>query len=134
MTKGLELPQIDTVIVTLPDVSDDVTLEYLEPVWLALEEAVRNGSVAYIGLADVSSRLFMELFEWAKVSLCSLNHLMHLCLCVCLEYLELVWLALEEAVRNGTIACIGLSDVSSCLFMELFEWAKVSFCFVSHLT
>ncbi|XP_066946067.1 glutamate--cysteine ligase regulatory subunit [Macrobrachium rosenbergii] len=64
---GLQLPRIDTVIVTPPDVSDDATLQYLEPVWRALEEAVANGTVVDIGLADVSARLFMELYEWAEV-------------------------------------------------------------------
>ncbi|KAK7080385.1 hypothetical protein SK128_004082 [Halocaridina rubra] len=67
VTSGLELPHIDTVIVTPADISDDVTLKYLEPVWLALENAVVRGTVVDIGLADVSTRLFRELYEWAKV-------------------------------------------------------------------
>lgn len=67
MTAGLELPRIDTVIVTPPDISDDVTLKYMEPVWRALEDAVAGGTVGDIGLADVSTRLFMELYEWAKI-------------------------------------------------------------------
>lgn len=67
VSSGLDLPCIDSVIVTPPDVSDDATLESIEPVWQALEDAVDRGAVTAIGLADVSSQLFTELYKWAKV-------------------------------------------------------------------
>lgn len=55
------------MIVTPPDVSDDATLESLEPLWVALEDAVGRGEVMSIGLADVSYQLFRDLYTWAKV-------------------------------------------------------------------
>lgn len=67
VSSSLNLPRIDSVIVTPPDVSDDATLESLEPLWLALEDAVGRGEVVSIGLADVSYQLFRELYSWAKV-------------------------------------------------------------------
>ncbi|KAG0710889.1 hypothetical protein GWK47_021851 [Chionoecetes opilio] len=45
VSSSLNLARIDLVIVTPPDVSDDATLESLEPVWGALEAAVRRGDV-----------------------------------------------------------------------------------------
>ncbi|KAG0713305.1 Glutamate--cysteine ligase regulatory subunit [Chionoecetes opilio] len=67
VSSSLNLARIDLVIVTPPDVSDDATLESLEPVWGALEAAVRRGDVMSLGLADVSYQLFRDLFNWAKV-------------------------------------------------------------------
>lgn len=67
VSSSLNLPRIDSVIVTPPDVSDDATLESLEPLWIALEDAVGRGEVVSIGLADVSYQLFRELYSWAKV-------------------------------------------------------------------
>ncbi|KAK3871530.1 hypothetical protein Pcinc_023336 [Petrolisthes cinctipes] len=67
MSSTLKLPQLDSVIVTPPDVSDDVTREALEPVWQTLEAAVDRGVVASIGLADVSPHLFADIYTWAKV-------------------------------------------------------------------
>lgn len=67
VSKVLDLPCIDLVIVTPPDVSDDATLESLAPMWQALENSVTNGAVTAIGLADVSTSLFTELYEWAKI-------------------------------------------------------------------
>ncbi|XP_063608555.1 glutamate--cysteine ligase regulatory subunit-like [Penaeus indicus] len=64
---GLDLPSIDSVIVSPPDVSDDVTLASLEPMWRALEDAVDRGAVKAIGLADIPVRALVELYEWAKV-------------------------------------------------------------------
>lgn len=67
VSSSLNLPRIDLVIVTPPDVSDDATLESLEPLWMALEDAVGRGEVLSLGLADVSYQLFQDLYNWAKV-------------------------------------------------------------------
>lgn len=69
MLSSLNLPRVDLVIVTPPDVSDDATLESLEPLWRALENAVGQGEVLSLGLADVSYQLFRDLYNWAKVGL-----------------------------------------------------------------
>ena len=69
VSSSLNLPRIDLVIVTPPDVSDDATLESLEPLWRALEDAVGRGEVLSLGLADVSYQLFSDLYNWAKVRL-----------------------------------------------------------------
>lgn len=67
VSSSLNLPRIDLVIVTPPDVSDDATVESLEPLWKALEDAVGRGEVLSLGLADVSYQLFRDLYNWAKV-------------------------------------------------------------------
>lgn len=59
--------RIESVIVAPPDVSDDVTLSDVTELWRSLEEAVQEGKVCRIGIADVSSRLFKQLYEFATV-------------------------------------------------------------------
>ncbi|KAL7642874.1 UNVERIFIED_CONTAM: hypothetical protein RMT77_006162 [Armadillidium vulgare] len=61
------MDKLHTVIIIPPDVSDDVPLDDLKPVWEALEVAVSDGEVGSIGIADLSPQLFKELYEWAEV-------------------------------------------------------------------
>ncbi|KAB7496985.1 Glutamate--cysteine ligase regulatory subunit, partial [Armadillidium nasatum] len=67
MKNELCMDKLHTVIIIPPDVSDDVPLDDLKPVWEALEVAVSDGEVGSIGVADLSPQLFKELYEWAEV-------------------------------------------------------------------
>lgn len=58
---------IECVIIAPPDVSDDLTLRNITETWRELETAVDDGLVSHLGIADVSNRLFKELYEWARV-------------------------------------------------------------------
>lgn len=67
ISANLHLSCLGTLIVVLPDISDDVTLESLQSMWVALEAAVEKGTVQSLGLADIPYRLLTELYEWAKI-------------------------------------------------------------------
>ncbi|MCL4130322.1 UNVERIFIED_CONTAM: hypothetical protein GTU68_053337, partial [Idotea baltica] len=58
---------LHTVIVIPPDVSDDLDLEELKPVWETLQCFVASGDVTTLGIADVNPSLFKELYDWAEV-------------------------------------------------------------------
>ena len=68
MLRELRMINLNTVIIAPPDVSNDLTIKKLAPVWCALEDAVQRGQITNIGIADISPDLFKELHMWAKVS------------------------------------------------------------------
>jgi len=65
--KNIQRDCIESVIVSPPDVSDDVCLADIMDTWRMLETAVESGMVARLGIADISNRLFQDLYKWAKV-------------------------------------------------------------------
>ncbi|KAG7172546.1 glutamate--cysteine ligase regulatory subunit-like [Homarus americanus] len=141
VTTGLDLPHIDSVIVTPPDVSDDATLESLEPMWQALEDAVNRGVVTGIGLADVSTRLFTELYEWAKVKPTTMQVNLSSC---CIVPQELSTFAqqhdiqvlthndpaeiVDEEVVSTITSCLGLST-GQCQIQWIARHRTIQQCF-----
>ncbi|CAL4107287.1 unnamed protein product, partial [Meganyctiphanes norvegica] len=63
----LSLKCIDSVILVPPDVSDYVDVDMVAPAWKALEEAVNEGQILSIGIADVGAKLLENLYNWAQV-------------------------------------------------------------------
>jgi len=59
--------RLESVILSPPDVSDDAALADIGDAWRALEAAVDEGVVRHCGIADVSGRLFKQLYDWARV-------------------------------------------------------------------
>nr|XP_053639021.1 glutamate--cysteine ligase regulatory subunit-like [Cherax quadricarinatus] len=141
VSTGLDLPCIDLVIVTPPDVSDDATLESLEPMWQGLEDAVSRGTVASIGLADVSTKLFTELYEWAKIKPSAVQVNLSSC---CIVSPELSAFAqqhdiqvlthndpaeiVDEEVVSTITSCLGLSGVQ-CQIEWIARHRTIQQCF-----
>lgn len=65
--RDLSLKCIDSVILVPPDVSDYVDVDMVAPAWKALEEAVREGQILSIGIADIGAKLLEDLYNWAQV-------------------------------------------------------------------
>jgi len=63
----LNVSFIETVILSVPD--DQRSLEHIQPLWLAIEEAVSQQRVYSVGISDLSKVQLEELYNWATVLL-----------------------------------------------------------------
>ena len=67
--KNVSSDHLDTLVVSFAGQSDTATLslETVQKAWSVLEDAVRSNQVKMIGLCDVDTQLFMQVYEWANV-------------------------------------------------------------------
>ncbi|CAG7728783.1 unnamed protein product [Allacma fusca] len=67
--KGVSADYLDSVVVSFAGQSGStpLSLDVMQKVWTTLEETVESSLVKMIGLCDVDSQLFIQLYEWAKM-------------------------------------------------------------------
>jgi glutamate--cysteine ligase regulatory subunit len=60
---------VDTLVLSFSQQSETsrVTLDMMKETWKVLEDCVKNNSVKMIGLCDVDTQLFIQLYQWANV-------------------------------------------------------------------
>ncbi|XP_076050312.1 glutamate-cysteine ligase modifier subunit [Oratosquilla oratoria] len=65
--KEYKVQQVESLILALPSLGEDPSLQDVQGMWRAMEKMVDSGKVTNIGIADVSTQLFMDLYAWAMV-------------------------------------------------------------------
>lgn len=70
MFKTLHTDTIESLVIAYgkSEASDDL-LTSLKCLWSVIEEYVNNGKLSSVGVSDVDTDVFIQLFQWAKVSL-----------------------------------------------------------------
>jgi len=55
------------VIAYKSDENPENTLSSLKRIWSIIEEYIKNGKLSSVGLSDINTNIFIELFQWADV-------------------------------------------------------------------
>ncbi|XP_067662476.1 glutamate--cysteine ligase regulatory subunit-like [Haliotis asinina] len=61
---------METLMLSLPEVDEEVTVEQIKPYWEVMEELVLEETVLSLGICDLDKARLEELFNWAKVKPC----------------------------------------------------------------
>jgi len=72
IARGLEQSSVDfldTLVLSFPgqDRQSRLTLDIIQKTWMVLEDNVAKNRVKMIGICDLDSQLFLQLYNWAKV-------------------------------------------------------------------
>ncbi|KAK6195475.1 hypothetical protein SNE40_000900 [Patella caerulea] len=61
---------VETVLLAIPDIENETTVEDIKPFWTVLQTLVEQEKVFFLGICDLDKARFEQLFDWATVKPC----------------------------------------------------------------
>ncbi|KAJ8681240.1 hypothetical protein QAD02_017027 [Eretmocerus hayati] len=109
--KGLHTDKLESLVIVLnkQQNTDDI-LNPLQELWSVLEEYHRDGKLMSVGVSDIDTEKFIELFNWAKIK----PNIIQINLATCC----VVPPALQEFTKQNDIQLLTHSDPSPLLTDE----------------
>lgn len=66
--KTLNTDTIEALVIAYKGTEEpEDTLSSLKRIWSVVEEYVKNNKLSSVGLSDINTNIFIELFQWANV-------------------------------------------------------------------
>lgn len=92
---ALNISAIESLVIAYSDKeSPEELLTSLKHLWTGVEEYVKIGKLSSVGLSDISTNVFIDLFQWATVrSLMFLYNYFHNIIYISLMYIKIYYYA-----------------------------------------
>ncbi|CAL1683356.1 unnamed protein product [Lasius platythorax] len=112
--KALRTNIIESLVIAYKSAEDpENMLSSLKRIWSAIEEYVKVGKLSSVGLSDINTNTFIELFQWADVK----PNIVQINLATCC----VVPPALQEFTKENDIQLLTHSDPCEILPQEILE-------------
>jgi glutamate--cysteine ligase regulatory subunit len=74
--KALHTDTIESLVIAYKsDENPENILSSLKRIWSIIEEYIKNGKLSSVGLSDINTNIFIELFQWADVRINDIKYL-----------------------------------------------------------
>ncbi|EZA54225.1 hypothetical protein DMN91_000587 [Ooceraea biroi] len=112
--KALHTDTIESLVIAYKSAENpENTLPSLKRIWSVIEEYIKNGKLSSVGLSDINTNTFIELFQWADVK----PNIVQISLATCC----VVPPALEAFTKENDIQLLTHSDPCEILPQEVVE-------------
>lgn len=113
--KALHTDTIESLVIAYKSINENPedTLSSLKRIWSVIEEYIKDGKLSSVGLSDVNTNTFIELFQWADIK----PNIVQISLATCC----VVPPALDAFTKENDIRLLTHSDPSEILPQEVLK-------------